>query len=164
MRDESTKPAAEEFLAARISAEGQNLENQLNQEAAIALGPTVRKRVVTNVTNQSREWNAVTNEQSLACKETALGDIRILCAGRPYQMLVHYDSRKALVMIKNSARPEGEPDTILSIEGYANDGRRDARLTRNVEPINLAPTFSHSARSSMKCRRAGKRSPATLWP
>lgn len=137
MRDESTKRAAEEFLAVRISEEAQNLENQLNQEAAIALGPTVWKRVVTNVANQCLEWNAVTNEQSLACKETALGDLRILCAGRPYQMLVHYDSRKGLVIIKNSARSEGEPDTVLRIEGYAIDGGRDARLTRNFEPINL---------------------------
>jgi hypothetical protein len=137
MRDEGTKRAAEEFLAAKLSENAQNLENRLNEEAAIALGPTVWKRVVTNVLTQCRDWNVVTGEQSLTCKETALGDLRIWCAGRPHQMIVHYDSRRGLVIVKNSARPEGDPETMLRIVGYRTDQGRDARLERNFEPINL---------------------------
>jgi hypothetical protein len=127
MGDESAKRAAEEFLAAKIAEENQTRESQLNQEAAIALGPTVWKRVVATVTSECHDWNAVTNEQTLSCKETALGDLRLWCVGRPYQMIVHYDSRKGFVTIKNSARPENEPDTV-----------RDAHLIRsNGEPVNL---------------------------
>jgi hypothetical protein len=138
MGDESAKRAAEEFLAAKIAEENQTRESQLNQEAAIALGPTVWKRVVATVTSECHDWNAVTNEQTLSCKETALGDLRLWCVGRPYQMIVHYDSRKGFVTIKNSARPENEPDTILRIVGYSNDTGRDAHLIRsNGEPVNL---------------------------
>jgi hypothetical protein len=137
MGDESTKRAAEEFLAAKLSEEGQDYENRLNQEAAMTLGPAVWKRVVNNVVGQCREWNAVTKEQSLTCKETALGDLRIWCVGRPHQMMVHYDSKKGFVIIKNSARPEGEPDTILRIAGYFTGTARDAHLVRNHEPVNL---------------------------
>lgn len=137
MGEESAKRAAEEFLAARLSEEGQKYEDRMNQEAAVALGPTVWKRVAESVVKQCRDWNAVTKEQSLICKETALGDLRILCAGRPYQMIVHYDSRKGLVIIKNSARPEHETDTVLRIEGYSTGSGRDAHLVRNNERANL---------------------------
>jgi hypothetical protein len=137
MGDEGTKRAAEEYLAARLSEESQNNEAELNRVAAVALGPTVWNRVANNVTTQCREWNAVTNEQSLTCTETALGDLRIRCAGKPYQMIVHYDSRKGVVIIKNSARPENEPDTILRIAGYSTGIGRDAHLVRNNEPVNL---------------------------
>jgi hypothetical protein len=137
MSDESAKRAAEEFLAARLSEEGQSYESQANLEAAIALAPTVWKKVVETVLTQCREWNEVTGEQTLTCKETTLGDLRIFCAGRPHQMLVHYDSRKRMMSIKNSARPKGEPDTILSIEGYWTGSGREAHLVRNSEAVNL---------------------------
>ena len=139
MRDEGAKRAAEEYLAAKLSEEGQNREAQLNREAAITLGFTVGKRLAETVNNQIREWNSITNEQTLSCKETALGDLRICCAGRPHQMLVHYESRKLLVTIKNTARPDTEPDTYLTVEGYptGNGATRDARLVRNNEPANL---------------------------
>jgi hypothetical protein len=52
-------------------------------------------------------------------------------------MLVHYDPRTRLVTIKNSARPENEPDTTLRIEGYATEDGRDAHLVRNNEPVNV---------------------------
>ncbi len=138
MADESAKRAAEEFLAAKIAEEDQALEAQLNLEAATTLGPTVWKRVAASLTSQCHEWNVVTNEQTLSCKETALGDLRIWCAGRAYQMIVHYDSKKGFVIIKNSARPENEPDTILRIMGYSNGAGRDAHLVRSTgEPVNL---------------------------
>ena len=139
MRDEGAKRAAEEYLAAKLSEEGQNREALLNREAAMALGFTVWKRLADTVNTQIREWNSVTNDQTLTCKETALGDLRIRCAGHPHQVLVHYESRKLLVTIKNTARPDTEPDTHLTVEGYlTGDGvNRDACLVRNNEPANL---------------------------
>ena len=137
MGDESAKRAAEEYLAARLSEESQSYEEQQNREAAIKLGLTVWNGLAETVLRQCREWNAVTGEQTLACKETALGDLRILCAGRSFQMVVHYNSKQGLVIIKNTARPENEPDTVLSIEGYLTGEGRNARLVRNKEPVNV---------------------------
>jgi hypothetical protein len=137
MGDESTKRAAQEYLAAKLSEEGQSHEDKLNLEAAIALSLVVWKRVADTVITQSREWNAVTEEQTLTCKETALGDLRIRCAGRPHQITVHYDSYNRLIRIQNSARPENEPDTVLRIEGYSTGSGRDAHLVRNNQPVNL---------------------------
>jgi hypothetical protein len=139
MRDEGAKRAAEEYLAAKLSEDSQNLEAQRNREAAMTLGFTVWKRLADTVNAQIREWNSVTKEQTLTCTETALGDLRIRCAGRPHQMLVHYESRKLLVTIKNTARPDTELHTYLTVEGYANSNgtTRDARLVRNNEPANL---------------------------
>ncbi len=137
MADESAKRAAEEFLAARLTEEGQSYEEQQNREAAVKLGPTVWKRLAETVFAQCKDWNGVTNEQTLTCKETPMGDLRILCAGRSYQMLVHYNSRQGLVTIKNTARVETDPDTVMSIEGYASGEGRDARLMRNSEPVNV---------------------------
>ena len=138
MADESAKRAAQEFLAAKLSEEEQHYEAKLNLEAANALGPKVWKRLADTVMANCQEWNAVTKEQSLTCKETALGDLRIRCAGREfYQMFVHYDSKTRLITIKNTARPENEPDTVLKIEGYATENGREAHLMRNNEPVNL---------------------------
>jgi hypothetical protein len=53
-------------------------------------------------------------------------------------MVVHFDSRKLLVIIKNSARLEHEKDVVLFVEGYATESGRDARLMRNEEPVNLS--------------------------
>ncbi len=138
MADESAKRAAQEYLAAKLSEENQLYEDTVNLEAAIALGPKVWKTLADTVLAHCREWNAVTGDQSLTCKETALGDLRIRCTGREnYQMFVHYDPSTRLVTIKNTARPENEPDTILRIEGYATEQGRDAHLVRNKEPVNL---------------------------
>ncbi len=52
-------------------------------------------------------------------------------------MFVHYDSKTRLVTIKNTARPENEPDTVLRIEGYATETGRDAHLVRNNEAVKL---------------------------
>jgi hypothetical protein len=73
----------------------------------------------------------------LTCRETMLGDLRILCAGRPHQLVVHFDSRKLLIVLKNSARLSHETDMILLVEGYSTDRGRSARLIRNDEPVNL---------------------------
>ena len=137
MGDESTKRAAQEYLAARLAQEGQSYEDRLNRDAAVALAPRVWKRVAETVVAKCNEWNAITEEQTLTCKETMLGDLRVWCAGKPHVMTVHYDSKTRLITLKNTARPEHEKDMILSIEGYSIAGGRDARLVRNNEPANL---------------------------
>jgi hypothetical protein len=137
MGDESAKRAAQEYLAAKLSVEGQAHEDKLNRETAERLGPAVWKTVADTVNTQCREWNSIVNEQTFTCRETMLGDLRILCAGRSQQMVVHFDSRKLLVVIKNSARLEHEKDVVLFIEGYVTGAGRDARLMRNNEPVNL---------------------------
>ena len=138
MGDESAKRAAQEYVAAKLSVEGQIHEDKLNREATEKLGPAVWKTVADTVLAQCREWNGIANEQTFTCRETMLGDLRILCAGRSQQMVVHFDSRKLLVVIKNSARLEHEKDVVLLVEGYAAENGRDARLMRNGEPVNLS--------------------------
>lgn len=137
MGDEGTKRAAQEYLAAKLSEQGQSYEDKHNLEAAIAHAPAVWKEVVDTVITKCREWNAVTNEQTLSCKETAMRDLRIWCAGRPHQMTVLYHSKNRVVTIKNTARPEHEPDTVLRMEGYSTGSGRDAHLVRNNQPANL---------------------------
>jgi hypothetical protein len=137
MPDKSTKQAAQEFLAARLSEEGQSHEDKLNREAAITLAPKVWKRFADTVMATCKEWNEVTQEQSLTCKETILGDLRIWCAGRTQHMTVHYDSGKRLITIKNTAREAHEPEVILGIAGYATESGREARAVRNDQPVNV---------------------------
>ncbi len=138
MRDESTRQAAQEFLAEKLAEENQRNEEKLNKETAIARALHVWKYFRDSIFAQCNEWNSVTQEESLTCKETPLGDLRIWCASRSKQMTVHYDSRKLTVIIKNAARDESQKDAILTIEGYAtNSGGRDAHLVRNGEPVNV---------------------------
>jgi hypothetical protein len=137
MNDESTKRAAQEYLASRIAEESQTEEGRLNMEAAIELAPRVWKRVNESLIAKCKEWNAVTNEQTLTCKETILGDIRIWCAPTSQQMTVHFDSRQRLVTLKNTARADHEKDIVLRIEGYATGTGRDAQLVRNKEVVNI---------------------------
>lgn len=101
------------------------------------LALAVWKQVSNTVYEKCRDWNAITNEETLTCKETALGDLRIRCGGRNHYIIVHFDSSRRLVTIRNSARPENEGDTVLSIEGYRTQTGRDARLVRDGQPINL---------------------------
>ena len=136
--DENTKRAAQEYLATKMTVERQLEENKLNREAATALAPTVWKRFADTVLAKCEEWNSVTGEKTLTCKETWTGDLRVLCAGRPHQMTIHYDSRKLQVTIRNTARAEHEKDIVLHIEGYASESGRDARLVRNDEVVNAA--------------------------
>jgi hypothetical protein len=137
MSDESIKRAAQEYLAAKLAEEGQSYEQKLNTAAALALSPAVWKRVADTLFTKCRDWNAITKEQTLSCKETVLGDIRVWYAARSQQMIVHFDSKKLLVTIKNSARPEHETDVILRIEGYSTGSSRDAHLVRNDQAVNI---------------------------
>ena len=137
MPDESTRQAAQEFLAEKLAEENQRNEDKLNKEAAAALSLQVWKRFRDAIFAQCQEWNAVTQEETLTCKETPLGDLRIWCPARSKQMTVHYDSRKLSVTLKNAGRLEHEKDVILHIEGYWTGSARDARLTRNDQPVNV---------------------------
>jgi hypothetical protein len=137
MRDESTKQAAQEYLAAKLAEEGQQREDKLNRETAVARSLLVWKSFRDAIFEQCREWNTVTQEETLTCKETPLGDLRIWCPSRSKQMTVHYDSRKLLITLKNAGRLEHEKDVILHIEGYSTGPTRDAHLVRNDEHVNV---------------------------
>lgn len=84
-----------------------------------------------------QEWNSVTQEKTLTCKETVVGDLRIRCAGRPHQLIFHFDFKRRLIRVENTARQDCEPKIVLLIKVYATDYGRDARLVRNDEPVNL---------------------------
>jgi hypothetical protein len=137
MRDESTRQAAQEFLAAKLTEEAQKLEDKLNQETAVARSLQVWKHFRDSIFSQCDEWNSVTQEQTLTCKETPLGDLRVWCAATSKHLTVHYDSRKLLVTLKNGGRRENETDVILHIEGYSTGSERSAHLVRNDEAINV---------------------------
>ena len=137
MRDESTRQAAQEFLAAKLTEEAQKLEDKLNLETAVARSLQVWKHFRDSIFSQCEEWNSVTQEQTLTCKETPLGDLRVWCAATSKHLTVHYDSRKLLVTLKNGGRRENETDVILHIEGYSTGSDRSAHLVRNDEAINV---------------------------
>jgi hypothetical protein len=137
MRDESTRQAAQEFLAAKLTEEAQRLEDKLNLETAVARSLQVWKHFRDSIFSQCDEWNSVTQEQTLTCKETPLGDLRVWCAATSKHLTVHYDSRKLLVTLKNGGRRENETDVILHIEGYSTGSERSAHLVRNDEAINV---------------------------
>ena len=140
MRDESTKQAAQEYLAAKLTEEEQIYEETHNVALAVARAPLVWKSVKDAIFEKCAEWNAVTQEETLICKETAIGDLRIWCAARSKQMTVHFDSKKLLITVKNAGRLEHEKDVILHIEGYRTGPERSdraIRLTRNEQPVNI---------------------------
>jgi len=140
MRDESTKQAAQEYLAAKITVEDQKYEDERNRVTAVARSLQVWKRFKDAIVAQCNVWNTVTQEETLSCKETLLGDLRIWCAAQSKQMTVQYDSKKLLIAVKNAGRLENEKDLILHIEGYrtgADRDDRDARLMRNDQPANI---------------------------
>jgi len=138
--DEITKQSAQEYLAAKLTEEEQKYETEQNLALATARSPVVWKHVKDTIFDRCREWNAITQEETLTCKETALGDLRVWCAARSKQMTVHYDSRKLLITMKNAGRLEHEKDVILHIEGYRTGmdrANRDVHLVRNELPVNI---------------------------
>jgi hypothetical protein len=140
MRDESTKQAAQEYLASKLLEEEQAYEAKRNLETAIARAPLVWKSVKEAVFAQCNEWNAVTQESTLTCKETPIGDLRIWCADKSRYLTVHYSSERLLITVKNDGRLEHETDVLLHIEGYRAGPDRDNRgtqLVRNELPVNI---------------------------
>jgi hypothetical protein len=140
MKDESTKQAAQEYLAAKLTEEEQIYEETHNMALAVARAPLVWKSVKDAIFEKCAEWNAVTQEETLTCKETAIGDLRVWCAARSKQMTMHYDSKKLLITVKNAGRLEHEKDVILHIKGYRTGADRSARevhLVRNEQAVNI---------------------------
>ena len=137
MRDESTKQAAQEFLAIKLAEENQKNEDKLNKQTAEARALHVWKAFRDAIFGQCAEWNTITQEETLTCKETPIGDLRIWCAATSKHITVHFDSKYLTVILRNAARDASQKDAILSIEGYATDSGRDARLARNNEPVNV---------------------------
>jgi hypothetical protein len=140
MRDESTRQAAEEYLATKLTVEEQKYEIEQNMATAVTRSLQVWKKFKDAILAQCNVWNTVTQEETLACRETLLGDLRIWCAAQSKQITVQYDSKKLLITVKNAGRLENEKDLILHIEGYrtgADPNERDARLMRNDQPVNI---------------------------
>jgi hypothetical protein len=140
MIDESAKQAAQEYLAAKLTAEEQIYEDAQNRALAMARAPMVWKYFRDKVFESCREWNAITGEETLTCKETALGDLRIWCVARKQQLMVYYDSMRLRITVKNGARLEHEEDVIMHMEGYrtgTSRDDRDVRLIRNEQPVNI---------------------------
>jgi hypothetical protein len=137
MRDESTKQAAQEFLATKLAEENQKNEEKLNRQTAEARSLHVWKMFRDAVFGQCTEWNTITQEETLTCKETPLGDLRIWCAATSKHITVHFDSKYLTVTINNAARDPSQKEGILQIAGYATESGRDARLIRNNEPVNV---------------------------
>jgi hypothetical protein len=137
MSSDRTKQSAQEFLAGKLTEDFEAQEKRLNHEAAVRFCRVVWKRVATAVLEKCMEWNQVTGEETLTCKETFMGDLRVRCAGRPHQLSIHFDSGKLLVTLKNSARAEHETDVVLHIEGYATENDRDAHLVHNGLVSNI---------------------------
>jgi hypothetical protein len=135
MSSDETKRAAQEFLATQFTEAVQLEEERLNSQAAVTLAPQVWKRVAETFIAQCEAWNAITKQESLSCKETILGDLRIRCAGKPDVITVHYDSKRLQVIFKNTARPEHEGESTFSIQGY--NGGTEADLSRNNQRANL---------------------------
>jgi hypothetical protein len=100
MSDELTKQSAQEYMAAKLAEEHLIQEEKLNREAAIALAPKVWKSVQDSLVSNCTEWNKITGAQTLTCRETIMGDLRIWCPERSLQMTVHYDSRRLTITIK----------------------------------------------------------------
>ena len=83
------------------------------------------------------DCNSVTRDESLICKETVLGDLRIRCANRQHQLTFHFDSKRRCIRVENTAREDYEPKVVLFIQGYSTGSGHGARLVRNEEPVNL---------------------------
>src|SRR5260370_42441438 len=129
MRDESAKQAAQEYLAAKLSEEEQIYEDTQNRALALARSPKVWKYVKDTIIEKCQEWNAITQEETLTCKETAMGGLRIWCSSRRQQMMVHYDAQRLLVTGRNGGRLEHEKTGILHMEG---DRAGPERTNRDV--------------------------------
>jgi hypothetical protein len=137
MNDESAKQAAEEYLATKLEEERQAHEHKLNMETAFTRAPLVWKSVKDTIFSKCAQWNEVTKEETLTCKETLLGDIRIWCAARSKQMTVEFNSKRLLITVKNSARLEHETDVVMRIQGYWTGTERDTRLIHSEQTVNI---------------------------
>jgi hypothetical protein len=138
MSTDRAKDSAQEFFAEKLSRDFEAQEAKLNHEAAVRLCRVAWTRLATVIQDNCKQWNQVTGEETLTCKETLLGDLRIRCAGRPHQLSIHFDPSKLLITLKNTARAEHETDIVLNIEGYATENGRDAQIAHNGKVANAS--------------------------
>jgi len=136
MSTDRTKDSAQEYFAEKLSQDFEAQEAKLNHEAAVRMCRAVWKRVANAVQDKCKQWNQVTGEETMVCKETLMGDLRIRCAGRPHQLSIHFDPNKLLITLKNTARAEHETDIVLHIEGCATENGRDAQVVHNGKVAN----------------------------
>ena len=136
MSTDKTNDSAQEFLAEKLTLEFEAEEARLNHEAAVRLCRNVWKRFADAIADKCKQWNNVVGEETLTCKETLMGDLRVRCSGRPHQLSIHFDPAKRLISLINSARAEHETDIILNIEGYRADTGHDAHLVHNGQIAN----------------------------
>jgi hypothetical protein len=137
MSTDPTRQAAQEFLAEKVNQDFEAQETRLNHEAAVRLCRVFWKRFSDTILAKCKEWNQVTGEDTLTCKETLMGDLRIRCAGRSHQLTVHFDPDKLIITLRNTARAEHEKDVVLHIEGYAAESGRDARASHSGLVANI---------------------------
>src|SRR5207247_9722293 len=104
MRDESTKQAAQEYLATKLTEQQQRYEDEQNHATAETRSIVVWRRLRDSLVAQCKEWNAVGGEETLTGKETPLGDLRVWCAALSKQMTVHFDSRSRLLPLGIAGR------------------------------------------------------------
>src|SRR5437762_14073394 len=102
--DEITKQSAQEYLAAKLTEEEQIYETQQNQALAVVRSPWDWKSVKDAILDKRGEWNAVTQEETLTCRETSLGNLRVGGSARSKPMTLHYESSKLLITVKNRGR------------------------------------------------------------
>lgn len=138
MSTDRAKDSAQEFFAEKLSRDFEAQEAKLNHEAAVRLCRVAWTRLATVIQDNCKQWNQVTGEETLTCKETLLGDLRIRCAGRPHQLSIHFNPAKLLITLKNTARAEHETDIVLNIEGYATENGRDAQIAHNGKVANAS--------------------------
>jgi hypothetical protein len=140
MIDESAKQAAQEYLAAKLTEEELLYEEEQNKRLAFARSPMVWKYFKDTVFEKCGEWNTITQEETLICRETPIGDLRIWCGARRKQMMVFYDSKRLLITVRNDGRLEHEEDVVMHMEGYRTGTHRDDRdvhLVRNEQSVNI---------------------------
>src|SRR5260370_24720635 len=69
-----------------------------------------------------------------------MGDLRIWCASRRQQMMVHYDSQRLLVTVRNGGRLEHEKDVVMHMGGYRTGPGRtnpDVHLVRDEQAVDI---------------------------
>ncbi len=65
MREENTKQAAQEYLAAKLTEDELKYEDEQNRATALARSLLVWKRFKDALLAQCKEWNTVTQEETL---------------------------------------------------------------------------------------------------
>lgn len=112
-------------------------EEKLNREAANAYGPTVWKHGRNRHIDVQRVEFRRSGPHADLQRNGARGSPHSMRRQDPTPLIIHYEPKRRLVRVENTARLDHQPKVVLSIEGYATGSGRGARLMRNNEPVNL---------------------------